>query len=79
MEAQEIHNRLLNIIRPYAKAGTAVINDETRLIEDLGVNSPRLVDISLAIEDDFDIEMPDGELEKLQNVGNIIQFIQNSE
>ena len=49
------------IIKPFVK-NTAALSDATdgtRIIEDLGVNSARLVDIILAFEDEFGIEVDD--------------------
>ena len=44
-------------------------NDGTRIIEDLGVNSARLVDIILAFEDEFGIEVDDDSADKVQDAG----------
>ena len=50
----------------------ASMTDDTKLREDLNVNSARFVDIILSIEDDFDIEVPDDETGNLNKIGDLI-------
>jgi acyl carrier protein len=54
----------------------AEASDSTRIIEDLGVNSARLVDIILAFEDEFGIEVDDDSADKVRTLGDAVQMIQ---
>ena len=47
----------------------------TRIIEDLGVNSARLVDIVLEFEDQFGISIDDEAADKVRTVGDAVQMI----
>jgi len=48
---------------------------ETSLMKDLEADSLDAVEIIMAIEDEFDIEVPDEEAEKFQNVGDIVKYV----
>jgi acyl carrier protein len=70
--------QVLNIISRYAFDKDLVKNaaDESRIIADLKINSARMVDIILDIEDQFEISIKDEDLDKLSTVKEIITFIQ---
>ena len=78
MDTKEIREKIINIVKPYVReeALLSSMTDETRLLADLKVNSARLVDIVLSLEEDFDIEVPDEEIEKLKKIGDLVSFIQ---
>lgn len=46
------------------------------LLEDLGADSLDLVDLVMTFEDEFDMEIPDEELENIKTVGDIVRFIE---
>lgn len=54
------------------------ITMETDLITDLEADSLDVVEISMAIEDEFGVAVPDEDLEKLQKVKVIVEYIQNA-
>jgi len=70
--------KVVGIIRPFVKNQEAFAQptDATRIIEDLGVNSARLVDIILAFEDEFGIEVDDDSADKVRTLGDAVQMIQ---
>lgn len=78
MTDQATFDRVIDIIKPYVKNGDrlATAKPETRLLEDLGVNSARLVDIVLAIEDEFDIAIDDEAADRVSTLGDAIAVIQ---
>ena len=51
------------------------INMDTRLVEDLGADSLDVVDLAEAIEDEFEIEIPDEEIENISTVGDIVIYV----
>jgi acyl carrier protein len=57
MSEKELFDRVVTILTPYAKNQEALAHValETNILEDLKVNSARLVDVVLAFEDAFDI------------------------
>ncbi len=78
MENVEILNNLVTIVTPYCK-NTALLNKvegNMRFIEDLGVNSARLVDIILDIEDKFGVSIEDSAGDKIRTVKDAIELIE---
>lgn len=51
---------------------------ETNLIEDLGADSLDLVDFVMSLEEEFDKEIPDEDIEKIKTVGDVVSYIENS-
>jgi acyl carrier protein len=54
------------------------VTREAKLIEDLGADSLDAVELVMAIEEEFGIEVPDEQAEKLQVVGDIIDYIEKT-
>ena len=77
MDEQEIMSKVINILKPYARDKDALdgATKETSILQDLKVNSSRLVDIVLAFEDEFDIEIGDGEADQVRTVGAAVDLI----
>ncbi len=77
MEGTEIQERVVKILTPYVKNEAALgsISPETNILEDLKVNSARLVDVVLAFEDEFDIEIADEDVDEVNTVGDCVRLI----
>jgi acyl carrier protein len=77
MDRQEIFGKVVGIIRPFVKNQEALdsVNESTNILEDLKVNSARLVDIILDFEDAFDIEVDDEDADTVNTVGDAVQLI----
>ncbi|HSK08094.1 MAG TPA: phosphopantetheine-binding protein [Vicinamibacterales bacterium] len=78
MDSNTAFGKVVEIIKPFVKNTTALngAGDGTRIIEDLGVNSARLVDIILAFEDEFRIEVDDDSADRVRTLGDAVQMIQ---
>ena len=77
MDDKAIFDKVVTILTPYARNKDALsgVAAETSILKDLKVNSSRLVDIVLAFEDEFDIEIADGEADKVRTVGAAVDLI----
>lgn len=53
------------------------IRRETSFVNDLNADSLDTVELVMELEDEFDMNIPDDEAEKLQTVGQAIEYIQN--
>ncbi|MBE6899431.1 MAG: acyl carrier protein [Ruminococcaceae bacterium] len=51
---------------------------DTNIIDDLGADSLDLVDFVMSLEDEFDKEIPDEDVENIRTVGDIVSYIENS-
>jgi acyl carrier protein len=79
MTDKEVFDKVVNILAPYAKNKEALASatNETNILKDLEVNSSRLVDIILAFEDNFNIEVADGEADKVTTIGAAVSLIKS--
>lgn len=77
MAEQEVFNKVVEILSPYAKDkdALAAVTSETKILTDLKVNSSRLVDVILAFEDEFDIEIGDDDARSVETVGKAVEMI----
>lgn len=51
---------------------------ETNIADDLGADSLDVVELLMAIEDEFEVEIPDEEIENLKTVGAVVDYIQEN-
>lgn len=77
MSNEELFQKVVEILTPYAKnqAALATIEPGTNILEDLKVNSARLVDVVLAFEDEFDIEIADQDVDSVETVADCVSLI----
>ena len=77
MTSEEIFIQLEPIIKTYLPEDVSAgeINLNSDLTRELNINSAHLVDIILDIEDAFDIEFKNDDMEKLRNVNDAISLI----
>ena len=54
----------------------ADVTMESDIQEDLGADSLDLVDLLMSLEDDFDLEVPDEDVEKIKTVGDLVIYIE---
>jgi acyl carrier protein len=78
MSEEELFAKVVEILTPYAKnqAALAQVAPETHILEELKVNSARLVDVVLAFEDEFDIEIADEDVDSVETVADCVTLIQ---
>jgi len=72
MEQSEVMERVVKILTPWVKNTDALgsLSMETNILDDLKVNSARLVDVVIAFEDDFDIEIEDEDVDSVNTIGD---------
>lgn len=54
------------------------ITPETNIQEDLGADSLDVVDLIMSIEEEFEFEVPDSEVENIRTVGALTQFVEDN-
>lgn len=77
MTEAEITQKVVQLITPYVKNRDALshIGKDTTFLADLGINSARLVDIMLAFEDEFKVEVSDDAADSIATVGDAVALI----
>lgn len=77
MTKEEVFLKVVDILNKYNKSDVSAdkISMETSILEDLKINSARLVDIVLDFEDAFDIEVDDDDADRVVTVGDGVNLI----
>ena len=52
------------------------VTEAASITDDLGADSLDVVDLVMSFEEEFDIELPDDQVEKIKTVGDIVKFIE---
>ena len=70
--------KIQNIIADVLNIETEAITLESAFIDDLGADSLDLVELIMALEEEFGIEIPDGDAEKVVTVGDVVSYIKEN-
>ena len=74
----EIKNRIVEIIANQLGIEEEDITAAASVIDDLGADSLDVVELVMALEEEFDLEIPDEEAEKITSVQNIFDYLANA-
>jgi acyl carrier protein len=71
----EVQDKIKQIIVDELGVDEAEVTENARFIEDLGADSLDLVELVMRFEEEFDIEIPDEDAEKISTVGDAVNYI----
>lgn len=74
--SEEITERVKAIIVEQLGVGAEEVTPEASFIEDLGADSLDIVELIMALEEEYDIEIPDEDAEKIQTVKDVTSYIE---
>ena len=75
MKLEEVQAKLKEIVMDRLNAEEEQIKPEASFVEDLGADSLDIVELIMGIEEEFDIEIPDEDAEKLTSVGEAMSYV----
>jgi acyl carrier protein len=77
MDQKEVFDKVVSILKPFAKNREALakVALDMSIQKDLKVNSARLVDVVLEIEEIFGIQVKDEDAEKVRTVGDVVNLV----
>ena len=78
MSSEEIFEKVKNIIVDLLQVSEESVTLDAHFIDDLGADSLDLVELIMGIEEEFNIEIPDGEAEKVVTVGDVVEYIKEN-
>ena len=71
--------RVQKIICEQLEIDSHLVTEDASISGDLGADSLDLVDLSMSIEEEFNLEVPDDVLDHIRTVGDIVKFIDDNE
>jgi acyl carrier protein len=75
MQSEEIMAKLKELVIDRLNVEEDQIKPDASFIEDLGADSLDIVELIMGIEEEFDVEIPDEDAEKLTNVGEALAYV----
>ncbi|MGB2579159.1 acyl carrier protein [Elusimicrobium simillimum] len=75
MAVENVEERVKNIIMEQLGVEADQVKPEAQFVNDLGADSLDTVELIMALEEEFDIEIPDEKAEKIKTVGEAIDHI----
>ncbi len=73
-----VFEKIKEILAEQLDANAEEMTMETRIDEDLGADSLDVVELLMSIEDEFEVEIPDEEIESLKTIGDVVEYIQSN-
>ena len=77
MSSEEVFEKVKGIIVEQLGVSETSVNMESSFIDDLGADSLDIVELIMALEEAFDIEIPDADAEKVVTVGDVVDYIKD--
>ena len=78
MSSEDIFEKVKEIIIEQLGVSETSITTEASFIDDLGADSLDIVELVMALEEEFDMEIPDSDAEKVVSVGDVVEYIKEN-
>lgn len=78
MSSEEVFEKVKEIIVEQLGVEEASVTLEASFIDDLGADSLDIVELVMALEEEFDIEIPDADAEKVVTVNDVVEYIKEN-
>ncbi|KAK1737637.1 acyl carrier protein [Skeletonema marinoi] len=71
----EVQERIITVVKNFDKCDPAKVSSDSKFVDDLGLDSLDSVEVVMAIEDEFAIEIPDAEADRIASIGDAVEYI----
>lgn len=78
MSDEEIFEKLKDIVVDQLGVSEENVTEEATFVDDLAADSLDIVELIMRIEEDFDMEIPDADAEKIVTVGDVVNYIKEN-
>lgn len=75
MTREEILTKVKGVVSEKLNVGEDQVTADAKFVEDLGADSLDQVELIMALEDEFELKIPEEEAEKLTTIGSAVEFI----
>jgi acyl carrier protein len=79
MAVASVKDRVIDIVSEQLGVDREKVSPETSFVNDLGADSLDTVELVMELEEEFDINIPDDAAEKIQTVGQAIEYIEKAQ
>lgn len=73
----QIFEKIRDLLAEQLDISADSITPESDIIDDLEADSLTVLDMVMTLEDEFDIEIPDEDVEKLRTVGSVVSYVED--
>ena len=78
MNTEEVFEKVKAIIVEQLGVAETSVEMDASFIDDLGADSLDIVELVMALEEEFDMEIPDSDAEKVVTVGDVVEYIKEN-
>lgn len=75
LDKNDVLTRVLEVVKNFEKVDAAKVTPDSHFVNDLGLNSLDVVEVVFAIEQEFILDIPDHDAEKLQSIPDTVEYI----
>lgn len=79
MSTEEVFDKVKGIIVEQLNVAENTVTLEASFIDDLGADSLDIVELIMALEEEFDMEIPDADAEKIVTVNDVVEYIKGNQ
>ena len=73
-----VFEKIKNILAEQLDADPEEMTLDTNIAKDLGADSLDVVELLMSIEDEFEVEIPDEEIENIKTIGDLVEYIKSN-
>ena len=74
----DIYSKVKEIVVEQLGVEEEEVNEQASFVDDLGADSLDIVELVMALEEEFDLEIPDEDAEKIKTVGDAVSYIKEN-
>jgi NADH dehydrogenase (ubiquinone) 1 alpha/beta subcomplex 1, acyl-carrier protein len=75
LDPAEVTARIIEVVKNFDQVDSNKVTEKVKFTEDLGLDSLDVVEVVMAIEDEFAIEIPDAEADKIASIQDAVEYI----
>ena len=75
LDSKEVSDRIIQVVKNFDKVDPTKVTSSAKFSDDLGLDSLDSVEVVMAIEDEFAIEIPDAEADKINTLNDAVEYI----
>ena len=78
MSSEEVFDKVKEFIVEHLGVAENAVTSEASFIDYLGADSLDIVELIMALQEEFDMEIPDADAEKVVTVGDVVEYIKDN-